>query len=562
MEKHSPVSTDVLVIGGGTAACMAAIEAAKFGVRVTLVDKGLMGRSGSSPTADMAMSAAFGHTSLEGDLGKDSIEQHYEDTMRRGEWVNDPALVAIMVREALPLLEELETFGVRFSRTAEGLLFQYRTLGHAYARCCSPIGGGHKTLEMMRKEVLHRRVEVLENTFITRVLLRDGEVCGAYGLDIETSEERILPCKSAVIATGGATRLYPYTSANFHTTGDGFLLAIEAGAELANMEFVEFTVIPKVGLRIISASGITPFMGRGSKLFNARGERFLVRWDPAQLERTTRAVLTRAIYKEWLEGRGPVYNDASGFTAEIWDEFEMSQGQALHKLRAAGIEPRRERFEWVPAAHTFLGGIVINGYAETGVPGLFASGEATTGFHGANRLSDNAISECLVFGKRSGRFAAKHARGKGAPEIPPSELKAERERLRCLFSDTGEDPRQIEKHIRNIAWRTIGVVRRGKDLREGISEFHAAQRTPLRVRGTAELLIALEARHVARVGEVTARAAWRREESRGQHFREDFPEKREEWRRIITVRAGSEGLIFGERPAPESSGYEAAAGTR
>jgi len=538
---------------------MAAAEAAKFGVHVTLVDKGLMGRSGSSPTADMAMSAAFGHTSLEGDLGKDSIEQHYEDTMRRGEWLNDPALVAIMVREALPLLEELETFGVRFSRTAEGLLFQYRTLGHTYARCCSPIGGGHKTLEMMRKEVLHRRVEVRENIFITRILLRGGEVCGAYGLDIESGGERIFTCKAAVIATGGATRLYPYTSASFHTTGDGFLLGLEAGAELANMEFVEFTVIPKVGLRIISSSGITPFMGRGSMLFNARGERFLTRWDPEQLERTTRAVLARAIYKEWLEGRGPVYNDTSRFTPEIWDEFEMSQGQALHKLRAAGIEPRRERFEWVPAAHTFLGGIVIDGRAGTGVPGLFASGETTNGFHGANRLSDNAISECLVFGKRSGRFAAKHAKGREAPEIPPSELGAERERLRGQFSDAGEDPRQIEKHIRNIAWRTIGVVRNGKDLREGVSAFQEAQRTPLLVRGTAELLVALEARHIARVGEIAARAALRREESRGQHFREDFPEKRGDWRRILTVRAGSGGLIFGERPVPESSGYEAAA---
>ena len=551
-----PESTDVLVVGGGTAACMAAIEAAMYGVRVTLVDKGLMGRGGSSPTGDAAMSAAFGHTSLEGDIGQDNEAQHYEDTLRRGEWIAHPTMVAVMAREAMKRLDELEAFGVHFSRTSDNLLYQYRTLGHTFARCCSPVGGGHHEMEMLRKEVLHRRVRVIENTMVTRILLREGEVAGVYAMDVETGEERIFPCKAAVIAAGSATRLYPYTSSNYHTTGEGFLLGHEAGAKLCNMEFVEFTVIPKVGLRILSASGTSPFMGRGSKLFNARGERFLERWDPEQLERTTRAILTRAIYKELVEERGPVYNDASGFTPEIWDEFEYSQGQILHKLRATGIDPRKERFEWVPAVHTYLGGILTDERTETGVPGLFASGESATGVHGANRLSDNAISECLVFGKRSGRYAAKYARNRPVADVPAAEVATERNRIRGMYSAEGEDPRRLEKHIRETAWRCIGVERTEKTLRDAASAFDAARKAPARVRSTSDLLVALEANNLAAVGNLIARSGLMREESRGQHFREDFPEKRDEWLRWITHRRDSEKPLLQDLPAANPASFE------
>ena len=298
-------------------------------------------------------------------------------------------------------------------------------------------------------------------------------------------------------------------------------------------------------------------MGRGSKLFNARGERFLERWDPEQLERTTRAILTRAIYKELVEERGPVYNDASGFTPEIWDEFEYSQGQVLHKLRAAGIDPRKERFEWVPAVHTYLGGILTDERTGTGVPGLFASGESATGVHGANRLSDNAISECLVFGKRSGRYAAKYARNRPAAEVPAAGVAAERDRLRGMYSAEGEDPRRLEKHIRETAWRCIGVVRTEETLRDAASAFEAARKTPARVRSTPELLVALEAKNLAAVGNLIARSGLMREESRGQHFREDFPEKRDEWLRWITHHRDSEKPLLQELPAAEPVSFEA-----
>ncbi|MBI3076220.1 MAG: FAD-binding protein, partial [Deltaproteobacteria bacterium] len=209
-----------------------------------------------------------------------------------------------------------------------------------------------------------------------------------------------------VLAAGSATRLFKYASANFQTTGDAQALGFRVGAPLVNMEFVEFTVIPKVAQKIISTGGISPFTGRGSHIRNGLGERIMETYDPVRLERTTRAQLVRAIDREIREGRGPIWNDSSHFTEELWQEFHTSSPEVLDRLKAAGLEYRRAPFEWVPAMHTCLGGFLIDERGETAVPGLYASGECAATIHGANRLSGNATTECLVFGKRAGRHAA------------------------------------------------------------------------------------------------------------------------------------------------------------
>lgn len=538
---------------------MAAIEAAKYGLRVTLVDKGLMGRSGSSPTGDGVMSAPFAGEALEGDAESDSPERFFEDTLRGGEHVNDARLVAAMAAEATRVVREMETFGVRFSRARggdasrrveSGNVFQYRTLGHRYARACGPLGGGRAFMDALRKETFHRNVQVVQDTMITRLFVRDGAVAGAYGLHTGDGEETVFTAPAAVLAAGSATRLYRYSSASYQTTGDGFALGYAAGVPLAGMEFVEFTIIPKVGPKLMFSSGISPFMGRGSRLYNDAGERFMERYDPEQLERTTRARLIRAVYREMEAGRGPVWNDATHFSEDVWREFAESSDGVLHKLRAAGIDYRRDRFEWAPAVHTYLGGLSIEPSGATAVPGLFAAGEAAAGIHGANRLSDNAITECVVFGKRAGRSAAKYARAHAAPADVNDLARVAREEIHAIRRETGEAPEAVEKQVRETAWRCAGVIRDAKLLTAGRDRFREVERLPLRARDLCDIVMALELRNLALVGELVCASALHREETRGQHYRDDFPEKTQAGERWIIAKQTREGPALSDIDVP------------
>jgi fumarate reductase (CoM/CoB) subunit A len=496
------------------------------------------------------MSAPFAGTALEGDAERDSPEHFFEDTLRGGDHVNDARLVAAMAAEAMRAVQEMETFGVRFSRVQSGKVFQYRTLGHRYARACGPLGGGRAFMDALRKETFHRNVQVVQDTMITRLLVREGAVVGAYGLHTGDGEEVVFTARAVVLAAGSATRLYRYSSASYQTTGDSFALGYEAGVPLASMEFVEFTIIPKVGPKLMFSSGISPFMGRGSRLYNDAGERFMERYDPEQLERTTRARLIRAVYRELEDGRGPVWNDATHFSEDVWREFAESSDGVLHKLRAAGIDYRRDRFEWAPAVHTYLGGLRIEPSGATEVIGLFAAGEAAAGIHGANRLSDNAITECVVFGKRAGHHAAKFARTRGAPANVSDLARQAREEVRTLASETGEAPEAVEKMVRETAWRCCGVIRNATLLAEGRDRFREVRTLPLRARDLCDVVMALELRNLALVGEMVCASALQREESRGQHYRDDFPDRQPDGERWIVITRTSCGPTLTETDVP------------
>jgi succinate dehydrogenase/fumarate reductase flavoprotein subunit len=392
---------------------------------------------------------------------------------------------------------------------------------------------------------------------VTRLLVREGRVAGAHALHTGDGTRTVFTARAVVVAAGSATRLYRYTSASYHTTGDGFALGFTAGVPLASMEFVEFTIIPKVGPKLMFSSGISPFMGRGSRLLNGAGERFMEREDPERLERTTRARLIRAVYREIQEGRGPVWNDALHFTEDTWREFGESSDGVLHKLRAAGIDYRRERFEWSPAVHTFLGGLVVEPSGATTVEGLYAAGESAAGVHGANRLSDNAITECVVLGKEAGRAAAKHAARAGAPPDVTSLARAAGDELQGLERDGGEPPEAVERAIRETAWRHIGVIRDAGLLGEGLARFHELRQARVRVRDLCDLVMAVELRHLALTGEVVCAAALRREESRGQHYRDDFPESAPAGLRWTVAAGDGDRLALGEGPVPGAGlGFE------
>lgn len=524
---------DVLVIGGGLAACMAALEASKRNMKVVLVDKGRLGRSGSSPTSGGVPQAAFGHADP-----RDNKEVHFKDTILGGDFISDQKIVRVIVDEVMNRVIELEEMGLSFKKTEDGKKFyQEKRLGSSFPRSVPPLGGSVKMLGFLRKEVFNREVQVHQWTMVTKLFKDRDRVAGALGINVQTGEYTLFRAKAVVLAGGSAIALQKYTSANFLTTGDAYAAGFDIGAPLANLEFLEFTLIPAPKGMPISMAGLSPFTSKGGRFFNARGERFLERYDPERLENTTRAIIVGATYKEMLEGRGPVYLDPSYIPDDKWDAeitYEYSP-----KLSKAGVDCRNDPFEWVPALHTFLGGLTINERCEAGVEGLFASGESATGTHGSNRLSGNAIASAFALGSRSGKFAAIHAAGTDLPQVDGLEIGREIQRIEGFKGDQGLDPNEVRAEIRETAWASTGVVRNEKGLASGLQCFQEIrnEKVPrLRAQDLRTLICSLECSNLSWVGEMVARCALERKESRGQHSREEYPNRDDEnWLRWIVL---------------------------
>ncbi len=547
------IESDVLIIGGGLAASMAAIEASKRGVRVVLVDKGRLGRSGSSPTSGGVPQAAFGHADP-----RDNKEMHFKDTVVGGEFLPHQKIVRAMVNEVTDRVVELEEIGLHFKKQKDGKKFyQEKRLGSSYARSVPPIGGSVGMLGTLRKEVLNREVEVHQWVMVTKLFTDNDRVTGAFGINVQTGASSLFKARAIVLASGSAIALQKYTSANFLTTGDGYVAAFDIGARLANLEFLEFTLIPAPRGLAISMAGLSPFTSKGGRFFNSLGERFLEKYDPERLENTTRATIVGSTYKEMLAGRGPVYMDPSFIPDEKWD-MEMTFEYAP-KLAKAGIDCRRDKFEWVPALHTFLGGIFINERCEAvGVTGLYASGESATGTHGANRLSGNAIASCLVLGSRSGKFATRFALENDFGMIDEAEVSKEIARIESFQGDHGIDPYEVEREIKNVAWESIGVVRNADRLKTGMEKFAEirTEKTP-RIKGKdlRSLIKALECKNLAWVGEMVARSALERSESRGQHSREDCPYRDDaNWLKWVQIHKKGDRLACDILPIPFEEG--------
>ncbi len=514
---------DVLIIGGGLAACMAALEASKRNMDVVLVDKGRLGRSGSSPTSGGVPQAAFGHADP-----RDSKDMHFRDTIVGGDYIPHQKIVRAIVDEVTDRVVELEEMGLHFKKTPDGKQFyQEKRLGSSYARSCPPVGGSVGMLGSLRKEVFNREVQVRQWTMVTKLLRRNGRVTGAFGINVQKGTYEAYRARAVVLAAGSAIGIQKYTSANFLTTGDAYVAAFDIGAPLANLEFLEFTLIPAPGGEAISMAGLSPFTSKGGRFFNALNERFLERYDPERLEGTTRAILVGATYKEMLEGRGPVYLDPSYIPDEKWDD--EIQFEYTPKLGKAGVNARSDRFEWVPALHTFLGGLDINERCEVpGVEGLYASGESATGTHGSNRLSGNAIASAFALGARSGKYAAIYAADAELEEIDPGETTDEAARIEAFKRDEGLDPTELHEEIKNIAWESTGVVRNEHGLTAGIERFRELrhEKVPrLKADNLRDLIKSLECSNLSWVGEMVAACALERRESRGQHTRDDYPKR-------------------------------------
>ncbi len=545
------IECDVLIVGGGLAACMAALEASKRGVNVVLVDKGRLGRSGSSPTSGGVPQAAFGHADA-----RDNKDIHFRDTVIGGDYLPHQEIVRTVVDEITDRIIELEELGLHFKKANDGKRFyQEKRLGSSYARSVPPIGGSVGMMGTLRKEVFNREVVVQQWTMITKLFMDNGRVTGALGIDVQTGAFRLFRAKAVVLAAGSAVALQKYTSANFQTTGDAYVAAFDVGAQLANLEFLEFTLIPAPNGVTIPMAGLSPFTSKGGRFLNSLGERFLEKYDPARLEGTTRAILVQATYKELLAGRGPVVIDPSFIPDDKWDDeinFEYAP-----KLSKAGIDCRRDRFQWVPALHTFLGGIRINANCESGIPGLFAAGESCTGMHGSNRLSGNAIASCMVLGSRAGKYAALYSAGSSPGAVDESEVAGEVRRLESFRGDGGIDPFRFEAEIKALAWESAGVVRNETGLRRGMEQFESLRKEKTqRVKGTDQRswIKALECANLAWVGEMVTKCALERRETRGQHYREDYPNTDAGMLKWINLYRQGDNVAWTTAPVPSLGG--------
>ncbi len=475
-EKYETHEHDVLIIGAGGAGLRAAIEALAQGASVGVVCK-----------------------------------SHFRDTMRGGKFLNNWRMAQLHAQEAPERVRELEQWGALFDRTADGNILQRAFGGHSFKRLCHV--GDRTGLEMIRTlqdRGVHLGIDVYMECAITR-LLKDGErIAGAFGYWRENGRFVVFKAKSVVIATGGIGKAWRITSNSWEYTGDGMALACDAGAELMDMEFVQFHPTGMVWPPGVQGILVTEAVrGEGGMLRNKNGERFMERYDPERLDLSTRDVVARAIYTEAKEGRGTehggAYLDISHKPAEYVKKKLPSMYHQFREL--ADVDITKGPMEVGPTCHYMMGGIRVDAEtAQSNVPGLFAAGEAAAGLHGANRLGGNSLSDLLVFGRRAGLAAAEHAKQTAAPAIDDAQIDdATREMLEGLSEIAKLKQRAAQVHV------------------DGSRLFNPGWH------------LARDLKSMLAVSEAVALSALERKESRGAHSRIDFPNYDEKWSKLNNI---------------------------
>jgi succinate dehydrogenase/fumarate reductase flavoprotein subunit len=510
--------TGVLVIGGGSAATRAALEAAACGADVTLVDKGQVGHSGSSPKALVGLSIPLVDPA-------DSLDLFVQDWTRAGGDICDRDLVAQCARHGRHLAQDLERRGVDFIRDADGQWFLSRRAGHSARRTLMAVGlgkGVHANVMLpMRAALAQAGVALREQVMVTRLLqTADGQVCGAFALRPDGAFE-IIHARAVVLAAGGANRLYSILCEEVkehasRTMGDSFALAFHAGAPLIDMEFTQFRDSPPAG----------PIYG--AHYLNARGERIMERYDPDNLECAPRHMMARAVYTETFEGRGPVT-----WTVE---EGQIARSRApVGDYHAGQVVPITLMFQ------RLMGGARINANAATPVAGLHAAGEASGGVHGGDRMQGSGFLETQTFGGLAGRGAAIFAAGTEQRAILAEQVAAERRRLergggRLL-------PATLVEQVQQVMWQQAGVVSNRDTLDKAIASLRTIRHQAETQIDTQDPIAAEELRNLALTGELVATAKRAREETRSGHGRTDFPHADPAWLRHVRLTRQDDGGI-------------------
>ena len=558
---------DVLVIGAGGAGLRAAIEASAAGVKVGLICKSLLGKA-HTVMAEGGMAAAMGNVD-----DRDNWKVHFADTMRGGQYVNNWRMAELHAKEAPARVHELEAWGAVFDRTKEGKISQRNFGGHRYPRLAHV--GDRTGLEMIRTlqdHGIHQGITVHMEYTIVDLLKDGGRVVGAFGYDRERGRFRVFKAKAVVVCTGGLGRAYKVTSNSWEGTGDGVSLAYHAGADLLDMEFIQFHPTGMIWPPSVQGLLVTESVrGEGGVLRNKDGKRFMyddipdnyksqTSTDPEEgwrytqndknakrpPELLTRDHVARCINREVKAGRGSrhggVFLDISWIKEKIPNAAEHIKKKLpsmYHQfMQLANLDITKEPMEVGPTTHYAMGGIRVNGDTQaTNVPGLFAAGECAAGLHGANRLGGNSLSDLIVFGKRAGEFAAKFAKENSPGSIHDTQVEAAaREALEpfergATTGATADGPYQVQNELQNMMQELVGIVRLENEMTralDGICKLKT-RAAKVAVYGHREYNpgwhTAIDLKHLLTVSEAITRSAIDRKESRGGHFREDFPNK-------------------------------------
>ena len=594
MAAYETHEHDVLIIGAGGAGLRAAIEAAATGARIGLVCKSLLGKA-HTVMAEGGAAAAMGHVD-----DRDNWMVHFADTMRGGQYVNNARMAELHAKEAPDRIRELEKWGAVFDRTADGRILQRNFGGHRYPRLAHV--GDRTGLEMIRTlqdHAIHQGIDVhMEVTIVA--LLKDkpgGRITGAFGYDRERGRFRLFKCKAVVLATGGVGRAYSITSNSWEYTADGQSLAYNAGAALQDMEFIQFhptgMVWPPSVKGILVTEGVR---GEGGVLRNKDGERFMFGdipdnykaqtadneeegWRYTQGDKQarrppellTRDHVARCIMREVRAGRGSphggVYLDISWIKERLPNAAEHIKKKLpsmYHQFKQlADIDITKEPMEVGPTTHYIMGGIRVDADSQmTDVPGLFAAGECAVGLHGANRLGGNSLSDLLVFGRRAGLHAVEFARSQAPGTIDAAEVDSIAAASlapfeRASFADA-EGPYHVQHDLQSMMQDLVGIVRRESEMKDALAKLRDLRHRA----GLAGAVgnreynpgwhTALDLDNLLTISEAIARSALERRESRGGHFRDDFPDKDPAAATFnIVVRKGADGAMQLERvPIP------------
>ena len=532
---------DVLIIGAGGAGLRAAIEALSQGVSLGVVCKSLLGKA-HTVMAEGGIAAAMANVDA-----ADDWRTHFGDTMRGGKFLNNWRMAQLHAQEAPDRVRELEQWGALFDRTENGEILQRAFGGHTFKRLCHV--GDRTGLEMIRTlqdRGVHMGIDVYMECAITR-LLKDGDrIAGAFGYWREQGRFILFKAKSVVICTGGIGKAWKITSNSWEYTGDGMALAYDAGAELLDMEFVQFHPTGMVWPPGVQGILVTEAVrGEGGILRNKDGERFMERYDPKKMELSTRDVVARSIYTEVREGRGTEHGGAFLDISHKPAEYVKRKLPSMYHqfLELADVDITKGPMEVGPTCHYMMGGILVDAEtAQSSVPGLFAAGEAAAGLHGANRLGGNSLSDLLVFGRRAGLAAAEHAKQVTAPAIDATQLAdAERQMLLPFERPAGENPYAIHEDLQDVMQRLVGIFRNEEDLQLALSEIDKLKERTARIHVEGSRMfnpgwhLTRDLESMLTVAEAVTRSALARHESRGAHSRIDFPGLDQAWGKKHTV---------------------------
>ena len=586
---------DVVIVGAGGAGLRAAVEAREAGLRVAIVCKSLFGKA-HTVMAEGGAAASMGNAN-----SNDNWMVHFRDTMRGGKFLNHYRMAELHAKESPDRIWELETWGALFDRTKEGRISQRNFGGHEYPRLAH-VGDrtGLELIRTMQQKIvalqqqdgrdtgdMESNLKVYAELTITEILKENGKVAGVYGYWRENGNEVLIEAPAVVIATGGVGKTFKITSNSWEGTGDGHALALKAGANLVDMEFLQFHPTGMVWPPSVRGILVTESVrGEGGVLTNNLGERFMFNYIPEVFkdkyattaeeadrwyedqdnnrrppELLPRDEVARAINSEVKAGRGTehggVFLDVSKrLSAEVIKKRLPSMWHQFYEL--AGVDITKEAMEVGPTCHYVMGGVEVepDTAAAVGVPGLFAAGEVAGGMHGSNRLGGNSLSDLLVFGRRAGMGAAEYVKSHGANPVSDASVKAAAERIEAPFKNTGgENAYSLHQELQEVTHNLVGIIRTGSEIKEAIAKI-----ADIRARSAKVVVVgnrvfnpgfhlAFDLDNMLLVAESTAKSAILREESRGGHTRDDFPGMNSTWRQVNHIASfnGSEVIV---KPQP------------